>query len=159
MGSLRKQRKKALADIDDLVEALQESLNVISLQRSKNQIENTQIKTKGAIVSKFVACGKNCNGCPHGPYLYKVSRVNGKQVWEYLGRANETNDSDPSQKRYRKRRNKTLVTEDDTHKKKRLAASQDIRTLTARWSTLSWFRLKIKITIQQPLRPQKRLNS
>jgi hypothetical protein len=41
----------------------------------------------------------NCGCCPHGSYLYKVSRVNGKQVWQYLGRdnkkgADEKNDSD-----------------------------------------------------------------
>jgi hypothetical protein len=80
--------KKALIELDDLVDALRGGLNVITLQRSRNQIENTQIKTKGSIVSKLVPCGKNCNGCPHGPYLYRVSRVNGKQVWEYLGHAN-----------------------------------------------------------------------
>jgi hypothetical protein len=86
--------KTALVDLDDLVDALREGLNVTSLHRSKNQIKNTQIKTKGALVSKFVACGKNCSGCPHGPYLYKVLRVNGKQVWEYLGRrADEKEDS------------------------------------------------------------------
>ena len=89
--------KKALVDIDDLSDALHEGLNVSSLQRSKNQIENTGIKTKGSIVSKLVSCGKNCNGCPHGPYLYKVMRVNGKQVWQYLGRADKTSDSDRSQ--------------------------------------------------------------
>jgi predicted nucleic acid-binding Zn-ribbon protein len=65
--------KKTLVDLDDLVDALQESLNVISEQRSRNQVKNTQIKTKGSIVSKFVPCGKNCNGCIHDPYLYKVS--------------------------------------------------------------------------------------
>lgn len=89
--------KKTLVDLDDLVDALREGLNVISLQRSKNQVKKTQIKTKGSIMSKLVPCGKNCNGCPHGPYLYKVSRVKGKQVWKYLGRANEKDDSDPRQ--------------------------------------------------------------
>ena len=60
---------------NDLVDALRESLNAISEQRSKNQVKKTQIKTNGSLVSKLVPCGKNCNGCPHAPYLYKVSRV------------------------------------------------------------------------------------
>jgi hypothetical protein len=89
--------KQTLVELDDLVDALRESLNVISEQRSRNQVKKTQIKTKGSIVPKLVPCGKNCKGCPHGPYLYKVSRVKGKLVWEYLGRANETDDPDPRQ--------------------------------------------------------------
>jgi hypothetical protein len=61
------------------------------------RIKKTQIKTKGSLVSKLVQCGKNCNGCPHGPYLYKVTRVNGKQAWKYIGRTDKkanSNDSD-----------------------------------------------------------------
>ena len=76
--------KKILFDLNDFVEILQESLN----EQKSSTAEKTQIKTKGSLVSKLVPCGKNCNGCPHGPYLYRVSRVNGKIVWEYLGHAN-----------------------------------------------------------------------
>jgi len=76
--------RKNLVDLTDFVEILQESL---SEQKSNSKTEKT-IKTKGSLVAKLVPCGKNCNGCPHGPYLYRVSRVNGKQVWEYLGHAN-----------------------------------------------------------------------
>jgi hypothetical protein len=77
--------RKILVDLDDFVEILQESLNE---QKSNSKAKKTQIKTKGSLVSKLVPCGKECNGCPHGPYLYRVSRVNGKQVWQYLGHAN-----------------------------------------------------------------------
>jgi len=76
--------KKILGDLTDFVDILQESLIE---QKSNSKTEKT-IKTKGSLVAKLVPCGKNCNGCPHGPYLYRVSRVNGKQVWEYLGHAN-----------------------------------------------------------------------
>ena len=43
----------------------------------------------GTIVVKRVPCGKQCGGCPHGPYLYRVTRAEGGrgQRWTYLGRA------------------------------------------------------------------------
>jgi hypothetical protein len=41
----------------------------------------------GCFVWKLVPCGKQCNGCPHGPYLYQVTKSGGKQLWKYLGRA------------------------------------------------------------------------
>lgn len=40
---------------------------------------------RGYPVSKSVPCGKNCSGCPHGPYMYDVWRENGKTQWEYRG--------------------------------------------------------------------------
>jgi len=37
-------------------------------------------------VIKKVPCGKNCSGCPHGPYEYHVT-WNGKSLdWEYKGK-------------------------------------------------------------------------
>lgn len=80
---LIEESRTLLNEIDDLVSVLQDSLNAISEQKP----ERTQIK-RGSIISKLVPCGKHCNGCPHGPYLYRVSRVDGKQVWTYLGRDN-----------------------------------------------------------------------
>jgi hypothetical protein len=72
--------RTALADIDNLVDVLRQSLNVIAEKKgSKVQM------IKGAIVSKLIPCGKHCNGCPHGPYLYRVYRKQGKVIWEYLG--------------------------------------------------------------------------
>jgi hypothetical protein len=85
MGLIEETRN-TLVEIDDLVAVLQGSLNAISERRS----ERTQIK-RGSIVSKLVPCGKHCSGCPHGPYLYKVTRIDGKQVWTYLGRDNHKN--------------------------------------------------------------------
>ena len=41
----------------------------------------------GTKVVKKVPCGKNCNGCPHGPYEYRVKRVDGKLDWDYIGKA------------------------------------------------------------------------
>lgn len=39
----------------------------------------------GTQVIKKVPCGKECNGCPHGPYEYRVKRQGKDLDWEYLG--------------------------------------------------------------------------
>ncbi len=37
-------------------------------------------------VIKRIPCGKQCNGCPHGPYLYLVRRVTVDRLeWRYIG--------------------------------------------------------------------------
>lgn len=41
----------------------------------------------GTTVVKKVPCGKDCGGCPHGPYEYTVHREGKKLVWEYEGPA------------------------------------------------------------------------
>lgn len=39
-------------------------------------------------VQKMVDCGKQCSGCPHGPYLYLVRRESPTKLrWEYVGPA------------------------------------------------------------------------
>lgn len=39
----------------------------------------------GTQVIKKVPCGKECNGCPHGPYEYQVTREGKDLDWDYLG--------------------------------------------------------------------------
>jgi hypothetical protein len=75
--------RKTLVDMNDFVEILKESL----IEQKSNSKSEKTIKTKGSLVAKLVPCGKECSGCPHGPYLYRVSRIDGKQVWKYLGHA------------------------------------------------------------------------
>jgi hypothetical protein len=41
---------------------------------------------KGSIVKKKIPCGKDCDGCPHGPYEYRVWREGDKVRTEYLGK-------------------------------------------------------------------------
>lgn len=43
--------------------------------------------SNGAIVEKKIPCGKNCSGCPHGPYKYRVYRDGSTVKTEYLGPA------------------------------------------------------------------------
>jgi len=33
-----------------------------------------------------ILCGKNCKGCPHGPYWYAYFRKSGKVVSRYIGK-------------------------------------------------------------------------
>jgi hypothetical protein len=40
----------------------------------------------GTVVIKKIPCGKDCGGCPHGPYKYVVSREGDDLNWEYKGR-------------------------------------------------------------------------
>lgn len=44
-------------------------------------------ESAGTIVTKKVPCGKDCGGCPHGPYQYRVTRSGDSLDWEYLGKA------------------------------------------------------------------------
>lgn len=39
----------------------------------------------GTVVVKKVPCGKDCGGCPHGPYKYVVRRSGDSLEWEYKG--------------------------------------------------------------------------
>lgn len=62
-------------DTDDLTDEQEELLESV-------QGENwTQVQ-------KMVDCGKQCSGCPHGPYLYLVRRESPTKLqWEYVGPA------------------------------------------------------------------------
>jgi hypothetical protein len=39
----------------------------------------------GTVVVKKVPCGKDCDGCPHGPYKYVVRRDGDSLNWDYKG--------------------------------------------------------------------------
>ena len=78
---------RILADIRDLKDTFEESLRVLAEERSAEEKRSRTIRGSGSLVSKLVPCGKNCRGCPHGPYLYKVTSENGRRVWKYLGKA------------------------------------------------------------------------
>ena len=45
--------------------------------------------TAGTKVVKKIPCGKDCDGCPHGPYEYRVHRDGKKLNWEYVGPVDE----------------------------------------------------------------------
>jgi len=77
----------ALEAILDFKKALEEGLREIREQRAKGEVRAVRIHAGGCLVIKLVPCGKHCSGCPHGPYAYQVTKVGGRQIWKYLGRA------------------------------------------------------------------------
>lgn len=50
------------------------------------QLDDVVDEGGGTIVTKKVPCGKDCSGCPHGPYRYRVTRNGDTLDWEYLGK-------------------------------------------------------------------------
>lgn len=50
-----------------------------------NDDDDGDEESGGTQVIKKVPCGKECNGCPHGPYEYRVKRQGKDLDWEYLG--------------------------------------------------------------------------
>jgi len=87
--SIIEEIRRVLDDIEDLRRVLEDSLKEIAEQRAKQEATARRIKSGGCIVAKLVPCGKNCRGCPHGPYLYRVVKIGGKQKWIYLGKAHK----------------------------------------------------------------------
>jgi len=77
----------AMDEIMDFKELLEKGLEALREQRAKREARAVTMRGHGTTVVKLVPCGKHCSGCPHGPYAYRVTKVNGKQVWEYLGKA------------------------------------------------------------------------
>lgn len=51
----------------------------------EEEIVDTEDTDGGTVVIKKVPCGKNCDGCPHGPYKYVVTREGDSLNWEYIG--------------------------------------------------------------------------
>ena len=76
-----------ILDIENFREALAESLRVLREERLREEKRSRTMSFGGCIVVKLVPCGKNCRGCPHGPYAYRVYKIGGKQHWKYLGKA------------------------------------------------------------------------
>ena len=50
-----------------------------------NEDDGGDSESGGTPVVKKVPCGKECNGCPHGPYKYIVKRQGKDLDWEYIG--------------------------------------------------------------------------
>ena len=52
-------------------------------------VEGGDDGTAGTKVVKKIPCGKDCDGCPHGPYEYRVHRDGKNLNWEYVGPVDE----------------------------------------------------------------------
>lgn len=62
------------------------------LAESDEQLVEVDEASDGTRVIKRVPCGKNCDGCPHGPYLYLVTRDGDSVNWDYRGRYYEDSE-------------------------------------------------------------------
>jgi hypothetical protein len=70
--------------IEDLIEYRQRPL-AIETEDNEELVEVGDNDAQGTQVIKKVPCGKECDGCPHGPYRYLVHRDGDSVVWEYKG--------------------------------------------------------------------------
>lgn len=74
--------------VDDLIEEREKAIEVESeMDEGEELVEQSESSSSGTTVIKKVPCGKECEGCPHGPYEYTVRRSGEKLVWDYVGPA------------------------------------------------------------------------
>jgi hypothetical protein len=86
---LQKQNRDTLLDIQTYVDELLRWQTAppedITFDDEEEEVD-VATKSNYTRVVKRVPCGKNCGGCPHGPYVYHVSREGGRLVWKYAGK-------------------------------------------------------------------------
>ena len=63
-----------------------EILDEGELATDDEELVDVEESDSGTIVVKRVPCGKNCDGCPHGPYAYMVQRQGDSIEWKYRGK-------------------------------------------------------------------------
>jgi len=88
--SLEHQDLSVLCEIRDLVEHLiKESGKPLLAEDLPDDREVLDVQTTGCITYSLekVSCGKNCKGCPHGPYWYGYWREGGKTHSKYIGKS------------------------------------------------------------------------
>ncbi|NMB85709.1 MAG: hypothetical protein GYA29_05620 [Methanothrix sp.] len=90
---LQEQDLMALYEIRDLVAglilkkeaSLQEPTRPARMDAKREVVEE---RHSGSMTYRLerVSCGKNCKGCPHGPYWYGYWREGGKTHSKYIGK-------------------------------------------------------------------------
>lgn len=87
---LERQDSETLRDIQDyvaeLIEWQQREVEPEEVADDDEEIVGVEEHERGTVVSKKVPCGKDCDGCPHGPYEYLAYRDGGTVKTEYLGK-------------------------------------------------------------------------
>lgn len=92
---IERQGPDALESVRDYVDELlayrraleAEDLESDELAADDEEVVDVEENEDRTIVVKKVPCGKDCDGCPHGPYKYAVKREGDSLNWEYLGKA------------------------------------------------------------------------
>lgn len=91
---LDRQDPSTLRDVarycEDRLEYLEREVATAELADSDEELVDVDGSgERGTVVTKLVPCGKDCGGCPHGPYRYRVTRRGESLHWEYLGRVDD----------------------------------------------------------------------
>jgi hypothetical protein len=87
--SLARQDLSVLCEIRDHVERLiSERRKPPLAEELPGEREVLEVRTSGSTTYRLerVSCGKNCKGCPHGPYWYGYWREGGKTRSKYVGK-------------------------------------------------------------------------
>lgn len=56
---------------------------------AKREVVSTRKAGKVTVRSERIYCGKNCNGCPHGPYDYAYWWEGGRVRSKYIGKTKD----------------------------------------------------------------------
>jgi len=62
-----------------------QALDEADLADEGEELVDVEDDETGTVVIKKVPCGKDCGGCPHGPYKYVVTREGDSLNWDYRG--------------------------------------------------------------------------
>jgi len=87
--SLEQLDLSVLYEIKDLAERLISERGKPPLEEElPDDREVLDVQTTGSTTYRLekVSCGKNCKGCPHGPYWYGYWREDGKTHSKYIGK-------------------------------------------------------------------------
>jgi hypothetical protein len=92
-----RQDRETLAAIEVYAQECREHLEAVErrdldeedLADSDEELLEVEKSEAGTVVIKKIPCGKDCGGCPHGPYKYVVSREGDDLNWEYKGRVEQ----------------------------------------------------------------------
>lgn len=92
--TLERQKTETLHEVKDLIEEIlnerEKEIEPEDIPEKKNR-EVVSVKKAGKITYQLekVYCGKNCSGCPHGPYWYAYWKEDGQTKSKYIGKDRE----------------------------------------------------------------------
>jgi hypothetical protein len=88
-SALEQQNLFALYEIREMVEQLIRERAIPPREEDlPMNREVLKVQTSGSVTYRLekVSCGKNCKGCPHGPYWYGYWREDGRTRSKYIGK-------------------------------------------------------------------------
>ncbi|MBN1236374.1 MAG: hypothetical protein JW999_10065 [Methanotrichaceae archaeon] len=86
---LKSQNASVLSEVKCLIEQLiAEKSQSVDPEEPGKGCEILKVERFGPVTYRLerVSCGKNCKGCPHGPYWYGYWREGGKTRSKYIGK-------------------------------------------------------------------------